>query len=107
MEMYLTNDHFISNLIEAYFISCYDKDTLSEKASVFRRYILDDIYLMQKLTIVRKIIPEFDEKFVKLISFLNDTRNSLAHNLFPEAKIKYKDRKISYKGSDIYRLEGL
>jgi hypothetical protein len=69
----------------------------------FNYYILEELYLMQKLRFV-KAIRSIPMSISKDIGRLNVLRNGIAHTLFPE---NLKKSKPTYKGKNIFSLDGI
>ncbi|MFI5153957.1 MAG: hypothetical protein ACHQET_11525, partial [Chitinophagales bacterium] len=69
----------------------------------FNYYILERIYLLNKLDLVKEIVkvPRNIENSIRAI---NDLRNGLAHSFFPE---NLRRNKPLYKGKSIYTTEGI
>jgi hypothetical protein len=67
------------------------------------RLILQNLYLLQKLAIVRSF-REVPKVIASTIGAVNDLRNGLAHNFFLE---HLGQSKRTYKGLNIFTAEGL
>jgi len=67
------------------------------------RLMLQNIYLMQKLSIVRSF-KEVPKNIVSKIAAINDLRNGLAHTFFVS---DLKEAKRTYKGHRIFTQQGL
>jgi hypothetical protein len=67
------------------------------------RSILHNLYIMQKLTIVRDF-KEIPRAVVSKIAAINDLRNGLAHTFFLE---DLSPSKRTYKGLSVFTYEGL
>jgi len=67
------------------------------------RLILQNIYLMQKLSIVRSF-KDVPKSIVSKIAAINDLRNGLAHTFFVSDMKKVKR---TYKGQSIFTRRGL
>jgi len=78
-----------------------------EKHRNFSDYILERLYVLQKMAVVRSFctVPkDIREKVNKLDAL----RNAVAHSLVPEVTRDYRKRwKLPYKGKDIFTVEGL
>jgi hypothetical protein len=55
----------------------------TKRFRLFNHYILEDLYLLQKLRLVRSIRP-VPKSIVRTIELLNALRNGLAHSFFPQ-----------------------
>jgi hypothetical protein len=75
----------------------------TKKFQLFNYYILEELYISQKLRHV-KAIRKVPKKIVDNINRLNALRNVLAHSFFPE---NLKRAKPVYKGKNIFTLEAL
>jgi hypothetical protein len=75
----------------------------TKKFKYFNYYIIEKLYLLNKLDLVKNIlkIPREIESAIKRI---NDLRNGLAHSFFPE---NLRRNKPTYKDKSIYSIEGL
>src|SRR5262249_17664484 len=73
----------------------------TKRFASFNHFILDRIYLLQKLEIVRQIhdIPKW---VASDISALNELRNGIAHSFFPENR----RRKPEWKGTSVFTMAG-
>ena len=79
----------------------------TKKFQDFNYYILECLYLVEKLRLVETFY-EMPEKIVNDIYRLNDIRNAVAHTFFPENLRRYKKQnKVVYKGKEIFKLEGI
>ncbi len=79
----------------------------TKKFQNFNYYILESLYLLQKLRLVRTFygIPK---NIVEDVERLDALRNAVAHAFFPENLRRYKTRhKTVYKGKDVFTLEGM
>ena len=67
----------------------------------FNHFILDKIYLVQKLDLVKSMhkLPKFVSSD---LAALNDLRNGIAHSFFPENRRK----KPEWKGQNIFTRDG-
>ena len=75
----------------------------TKKFQNFNHYILENLYLLQKLELV-KAFARVPKSIVADIEKLNALRNAIAHAFFPENLRRYKP---VYKGKDIFTLEGI
>ena len=79
----------------------------TKKFRSFTHYLLDDIYLLGKLRLVRKLdeVPKDCREYIEQINAL---RNAIAHSFFPEnRRDHYGKDGLSYKGLNIYTLDGV
>jgi len=77
------------------------------KFKKFNYYLLERLYLVQKLDIV-KTFYGIPKEIVEDIRKLNEVRNAVAHAFSPEKSRGYKMRhKTVYKGKDIFTVEGI
>lgn len=98
-------DESLNMLICDYFFKDKDYTRLwrTKKFQNFNYYILEKIYIIQKLDLVRafKKIPK---KVVSIIHNINSVRNGLVHSFFPE---NLRKNKPIYKGNSIFSIEGM
>ena len=75
----------------------------TKKFQNFNYYVLEELYLLQKLRFVKTIkkIPKSISGDIEKLNFL---RNGLAHSFFPD---NLKKSKPIYKGKHVFTLEGL
>ena len=75
----------------------------TKKFQNFNYYVLEELYLLQKLRFVKTIkkIPKGISSDIEKLNFL---RNGLAHSFFPD---NLKKAKPIYKGKHVFTLEGL
>lgn len=79
----------------------------TKKFKIFNHYVLDEIYMLSKLRIVRAI-KELPREVWRNIERINALRNALAHSFFPENRRQYiTDRKVMYQGFDIFTKPGI
>lgn len=103
---YALIDELLGSIISHYF---FDKKKSfvrlwrTKKFKNFNYYILERIYLGQKLDLVENII-KIPDKIKSTIRKINDLRNALAHTFFPE---NLRVKRLMYDGKNIYTLEGL
>jgi hypothetical protein len=74
---------------------------------VFVHYIMDETYLLKKLSIVNAIraVPR---DVHAAIARINDVRNALAHSFFPQNRRLYRQgRKVIYAGVHLFGREGV
>jgi hypothetical protein len=73
----------------------------------FVHYIMDEIYLLKKLTIVHAIraVPK---EVRSAITRINDVRNDLAHSFFPQQRRRYvRGKQVTYDGVRLFTTEGM
>jgi len=75
----------------------------TKKFQNFNYYVLEELYLLQKLRFV-KTIKKIPKSIFGDIEKLNFLRNGLAHSFFPD---NLKKSKPIYKGKHVFTLEGL
>lgn len=103
---YTLIDEHLNNQICKYFFGAktsFIKLWKTRKFQVFNYHILENLYLLQKLSLVKDII-KIPKKIVANIEKVNALRNSLTHAFFPENLRKYKP---TYKEKNIFTLEGI
>ena len=107
---YVLIDELLSDLIARHFFG--PGKTLfqlwkTERFKNFNYHVLEGMSLLRKLALVKECnrIPKpIDET----ITLTNVIRNAVAHSFFPMNKREFKrTSKVTYKGKDIYTLEGL
>jgi hypothetical protein len=103
---YALIDEFLSSAICQYFFGRkkgFIKLWRTKKFKNFNYYVLEKLYLLNKLDLVKTFfkIPREIENAIKRI---NDLRNGLAHSFFPE---NLRRNKPIYKDKSIYSMEGL
>jgi hypothetical protein len=103
---YALIDEFLSSAICHYFFGKkkgFIKLWRTKKFKNFNYYVLEKLYLLNKLDLVKTIfkIPREIENAIKRV---NDLRNGLAHSFFPE---NLRRNKPIYKDKSIYSMEGL
>jgi len=75
----------------------------TEKFRRFNHYILEDLFLLQKLRFV-KAIRRVQKGIAADVERINALRNGLAHAFFPE---NLRKSPPVYKGKDIFSVEGI
>jgi hypothetical protein len=68
----------------------------------FNHYVLERLYLLQKLALVKEILP-VPKAVSSYLERLNDLRNAVAHAFFPE---NLRGSRTSYDGVDIFTMDG-
>lgn len=74
----------------------------TKRFQLFNYHVLEELYPLQKLRLVRAIRP-LPKTVVRTIESLNALRNGLAHSFFPE---NLKKSKPTRKGKSIFSAEG-
>jgi hypothetical protein len=79
----------------------------TRRFAIFNHYIMDEVYLLKKMSIVASMrtIPK---EVTKIIARINDLRNALAHSMFPQNRRQHMPhRKVMYQGLDIFTKPGV
>jgi hypothetical protein len=78
----------------------------TKKFSAFAYHVLDNLYPLQKMSLVHELKP-VPKNIRETLNRLNALRNALAHSFFPENRKAYKAAKaVLYKQHDIFSAEG-
>lgn len=103
LERYLLIDELLNDQICHYYFPnrSYPRLWRTKRFQGFNYHVLERIYLLQKVELVRTLI-RLPNKIYKDIRALNDLRNALSHSFFPENR-RVKPR---WKGADIFSSEG-
>ncbi len=102
---YTLVDEYLNNEICRYYFGkkrSFPQLWKTKRFKLFNHYILEDLYPLQKLRLV-KALRSIPKGISKDIDSLNALRNGLAHAFFPE---NLRKAKPTWKGKDIYSLEG-
>jgi hypothetical protein len=84
----------------------FEKAWKTEKFKIFVHHILDEMFLLKKLSIVRAIGPVPNE-VSRIVDRINAVRNGLAHS-FPENRNENRATgEVLYAGADIRSLDRL
>jgi hypothetical protein len=79
----------------------------TKRFQIFNYYILDDVYLLQKLRVAHAI-AEIPAPIRNAIERVNALRNSIAHSFFPENRRQYISyKKVIYRDADIFTKLGV
>ena len=79
----------------------------SKKFRLFCHHVLDGLYLLPKLALVREI-KEVPKEIRDTLKQINALRNAIAHSLFPENRRQYKvEKKVLYQRLNIFTPEGI
>jgi hypothetical protein len=106
-------DEFLTCVICDYYFprpkgsTTYAKLWRTKHFKVFVHYLMDETFLLKKLSMVEAIkkVPTDVSSSIKRI---NDVRNALAHGLLPENRRRYMaDKKVTYKGVDLFSHAGM
>lgn len=106
-------DEFLTCVICDYYFprpkrsTSYAKLWRTKHFKVFVHYLMDETFLLKKLSMVEAIkkVPTDVSSSIKRI---NDVRNALAHSLLPENRRRYMaDKKVTYKGIDLFTHAGV
>jgi hypothetical protein len=110
---YTLLDELLAECIVRYFFEIdpdvlhYAKAWESEKFKIFVHHILDETFLLKKLSIVHAISPVPSE-ITKIVQRVNAVRNGLAHSFFPENRKENKGTgTVLYADADIRSLDGM
>jgi hypothetical protein len=109
---YALIDEYLTDIICNYYFGrpsdgVYRQLWRKKDFTIFVHYLMDEIYLLQKLSIVRAIRP-VPKDVVSAISRINDVRNDLAHSLFPQNRRRYATTgRVQYDGAHLCSKEGV
>jgi len=110
---YTLLDEFLTSIICHYYFRTpgkqfsYAKLWRTKKFQIFAHYIMDETYLLKKMTIVNAI-KEIPAPVKSAIARINDVRNAIAHSFLPENRRQYKPyKKVMYQHADIFTKEGI
>lgn len=97
-------DEMLGSIITKYFFGSPGgaQAWRSRRFQRFNYFILEKLYLQQKLALVRDIRP-LPRNVVSYVGKLNDIRNAVAHSFFPE---NLRGKRTTYKGIDIFTIAG-
>jgi hypothetical protein len=108
---YTLLDEFLTDIICDYYFerseAHYGRLWKTKRFRVFVHYVMDETYLLKKLTIVHAIraVPK-DVRAA--IARINDVRNDLAHSFFPQNRRRYVPaKKVTYDGIHLFTTEGV
>ena len=106
-------DEFLTDVICDYYFHrpkksiSYSRLWRTKHFKVFVHYLMDETYLLKKLSMV-EAIKEVPIEVSKNIKRINDLRNALAHSLFPQNRRRYMpDKKVTYRGVDLFSRAGV
>lgn len=110
---YTLIDEMLAEIVVRYFFDIepdvlhYEKAWKTEKFKIFVHHILDEMFLLKKLSVVQAMGPVPSE-VSKIINRINAVRNGLAHSFFPENRKENRATgMVLYSGADIRSLDGL
>lgn len=105
---YTLIDEYLTDIICDYYFerkdSHYGRLWRTKRFKLFVHYIMDETYLLKKLSIVHAIraVPK-DVR--SAITRINDVRNDLAHSFFPQLRRRYvRGKKV---GVDLFTSAGV
>ena len=75
----------------------------TKKFQIFNYYVLEELYLLQKLRFVRAFV-KIPNRYVNNIHKINTLRNAVSHAFFPQ---NLRKSKPVYKGRNIFSVEGM
>ena len=85
----------------------YSKLWKTKRFRIFVHSLMDETFLLKKLTVV-EAINDVPVEVSNAIKRINDIRNAMAHSLFPENRRRYMTAKtVGYRGSHLFSLEGI
>jgi hypothetical protein len=109
---YTLADELLSNIIcHVYFKRprkgfSYRQLWRTKKFSAFAYHVLDNLYPLQKMSLVHEIKP-VPKNIRDTLNRLNALRNALAHSFFPENRKNYRAAKaVIYRDHDIFSTNG-
>jgi hypothetical protein len=97
-------DELLGSIIARYFLGAPGgrRAWRTRRFRRFNYFILEKLYVVQKLALVRDIRP-LSRESVRYIEKINDLRNAVAHAYFPE---NLRGERTTYKGLDVFTIEG-
>jgi hypothetical protein len=108
---YTLIDEFLTDIICDYYFERkephYQRLWRTKPFQVFVHYIMDETYLLKKLSIVHAIraVPK-DVR--SAITRINDVRNDLAHTFFPQQRRRYvRGKKVVYDSVHLFTTAGV
>jgi len=110
---YTLIDELLSVIICHFYFKKPDKEFSFRKLwktkrfRIFNHHILEELYLLNKLRLVRAI-REVPKEIRDNIERVNAVRNAVAHSFFPENRRQYLAlKKVVYRGIDIFTKQGI
>ena len=97
-------DELLGSVIAKYFFGAAGGRKLwrTKRFQRFNHFILERLYVQQKLALARDIRP-LPRESVTYVDKINDLRNAVAHAFFPE---NLRGKRTSYKGRDVFTIDG-
>jgi hypothetical protein len=110
---YTLIDEMLAEIIVRHFFDIepdvlhFEKAWKREKFKIFVHHMLDEMFLLKKLSLVQAIRP-VPSGVSRIINRINAVRNGLAHSFFPENRKENRAAgKVLDAGADIRSLDGL
>ena len=97
-------DELLGSIIARYFMGTLGgvRAWRSKRFQRFNYFVLEKLYVVQKLALVRDI-RALPRESVRYVEKINDLRNAVAHSFFPE---NLRGERTRYKGLDVFTVEG-
>jgi hypothetical protein len=97
-------DELLGSIITKYFFGSAGGRSAwrTRRFQRFNHFILERLYLLEKLALVRDIRP-LPRAVVTYVQSVNDLRNAVAHAFFPE---NLRGERTSYRKLDVFTIEG-
>jgi len=110
---YTMIDEFLTDVICDYYFQRPNKSQSyaslwrTKHFRVFVHYLMDETYLLKKLSMV-EAIKSVPTEVSKCIKRINDIRNALAHSLLPQNRRRFMaDKKVMYQGVELFSRAGV
>jgi len=110
---YTLIDEYLTDVICDYYFHrpkksiSYGRLWRTKHFKVFVHYLMDETYLLKKLSMV-EAIKKMPPDVSKSIKRINDLRNALAHSLFPQNRRRYAaEKKVTYQGVHLFSRAGV
>jgi hypothetical protein len=110
---YTLIDEMLAEIIVRYFFEIepdvlhFEQAWKTDKFKIFVHHVLDETFLLKKLSIVHAIAP-IPTDVSRIINRVNAVRNGLAHSFFPENRKENKGTSnVLYTGVDIRSPDGM
>jgi hypothetical protein len=110
---YTLLDELLTDIICNYYFrrpkktTSYRKLWRTKRFQVFVHYLMDETFLLKKLTVVQAL-HKVPRDVSTAIARINDVRNALAHSFFPENRRRYKAMmKVMYNGLALFTPDGI
>jgi hypothetical protein len=79
----------------------------TKRFRLFVHYIMDELYLVKKLELV-KAINAVPKDVRSALTRINDTRNAIAHSFFPENRRRHMSKRmLMHNGVNLFTPEGV